>query len=157
MKYEVNVLIVSTQMHILTAEDIVSKSININLINSIKKDNDRGQKLIERIEKMVFQYIDEEFRNLNPFPDDLKDTTLYLIESYFVSYWVQGREFGVREKKSEKIDDYSYSIAYERESNLAPLYFFDIPITHHHLNILNSYRSPDLYHWHFQVWSPTNY
>lgn len=137
-------------MPIITIDYIIQNSISIALCNETNNNPERITKLIANIENKVLWYIDVEiFGDPVEYPDKLQQTVLFLVESYYVSYWTKGREFGMREKKSIRIDDYSETRSQERESDLSPLYFYDIPVTKEHLDNLNSYKLGSLSYWYF--------
>lgn len=138
-------------MTIIDISYVSANTIDMQLANLCQCEPLRVDKLITRIESYVLRHIDQEFVTLDSFPPhDLRQTTLFLVESYYISYGTQGRELWVRTKSSLKIDDFTETVSYDQVSNDI-LDFYGIPITQDHMNVLDSYKTPSLSYWYFDI------
>ena len=131
---------------IITPQELIEWSINQDLIDLTYEEMG---KYINIVSARIWAKIDEDqFKKEDgtyEYPADLKLATISLVDSYY-AYAVQlgmSSATGRRTSRSEKIDDYQITEAYDVSSSAFS--FYGIPTDLEILDILKKYMSADSY------------
>lgn len=144
---------------IIDTDYIKENSLNQELADLVDSHLDQVSKILSFVEKKIFlsickeQFIDETTGEYT-FPEDLQQTTLYLVESYYLENLTTKE----KELKAVTLDDYKEEFVQDKSSqheSFVPLSFYGIPILKEYLDIIEGYicdnQELELF-WTFSVW-----